>query len=155
MAVTFIDNLKLNQVILIRHGEPDIDFKEKYSYEEAIDYAKEYDRVGVRNIKTNPVKIMDYENVKVLSSPLPRAHETAKTLFPDKEIGIEPLFAEFNSQVMKLPGKHSTKTWLRVSAFFWFVGLYYYPDISPARQELKRVKEALNYIEKQCLIRDK
>lgn len=144
MGVSFVNNEELRQIILIRHGEPDLEIKKSYSFDEAKEYTREYDQVGIKEVKDNDLIQADVD--QIYSSHLPRAISTAEKLFPEKPIIRDPVFAEFESQLVKLPGRFNIRTWLRVGRFFWFLGVEKEGHES-RKNAFKRVRKALIKLE--------
>lgn len=115
----------LRQIALIRHGEPDILKTGGFSYEEAKEYIKNYDSVGIMLPDEPFFLVDDQEEITFFSSSINRAHHTAQYLFgTDREMVVSPDFREFERVVggravkMRLPLKYWT-TYARIK---WMLG---------------------------------
>lgn len=121
----------LYQIMLIRHGKPRIKRVGWCSYRRAAEYVFRYDTVGVMDIPVSPIHIRPMENIKIFSSPLKRAKDTAEKIFNshqevDTDLGIitDPVFIEFRREVIPLPVILPIDGWLSISRLFWILGLH-------------------------------
>jgi len=59
----------------------------------------------------------------VVTSPLERAHASARLLFPDRSVLVEPRLREFGLPVPPLPFvRLSPRAWVALSRTLWFMG---------------------------------
>ncbi|EMR02926.1 histidine phosphatase family protein [Cesiribacter andamanensis] len=120
------DYENLRQIALIRHGEPDLHKTGKFSYEEAKEYVKHYDSVGIILPDEPFFDVEDKEEIAFFSSTINRAHNTAQYLFgADREMVVSADFREFERQIgnrrirMRLPLKY----WTTTARIKWMLGL--------------------------------
>ena len=112
-------------MILIRHGNPKINKNGWFSYKAAKNYIKVYDTVGVRSFENAPVILESGEDVKIYSSSLYRAYDTALKIFgDDSAIDVDSVFIEFQREITPLPLVLPIKGWTGLSRFFWIIGLH-------------------------------
>jgi len=114
----------LQQVIIIRHGEPALNKKGWKNRKEAIRFTEMYDSVGVYDFDVKPVCLVDSDVKVVYTSKLPRANNTAQKTVDDEFI-IESygFFNEFQRKVMCFPNiKMPRKFWSITSGMLWIIG---------------------------------
>ena len=115
----------IDQIILLRHGEPALDKKGWRKRKETIRYVEQYDSVGEYPPKHIPVQLIDGEIDMIYTSTLSRSISTAEQLFPQIENqNAQPIFREFERKIfsffnIKLP----LKWWTTGSRLFWVMGL--------------------------------
>ncbi|MDN5213542.1 histidine phosphatase family protein [Fulvivirgaceae bacterium BMA12] len=115
----------IHQILLIRHGEPDLNKKGWRRRPAAMEYVKAYDSVGVIPFNEELHCLEGIKTDKVYHSSLHRARHTAQLLFKNKLQLIEDQrFREFERKVMgfinmKLP----LGFWLGASRVLWMMGL--------------------------------
>lgn len=115
----------VRQVMLIRHGEPDLHKDGWRNRKAAKEFISEYDRVGIVPVEKFPVCVDSLpDNQLVFHSTVRRAAHTAELIFADrfKLIG-DPGFREFERKIfpflnISLP----TKWWTTLSRVFWMLG---------------------------------
>lgn len=114
----------VNRVVLIRHGQPNIDKKGWRNRKEAMKYVSDYDSVGIIPPDFTPVCLKAGQSVTVYHSTLPRAAHTAKLLFEDTPMVADPRFREFERKVMKFINvKLPLGFWVGTSRILWFAGV--------------------------------
>jgi len=119
------DDESVLQIIIIRHGAPEINKNGWFSYKAAKNYIKAYDTVGVSSIKEPPVILEPHEEVKIFSSSLFRAYDTSLKIFHDEDaIYMDSAFIEFQREIIPLPLILPIKGWTGISRFFWMIGLH-------------------------------
>ncbi|MGK7390375.1 MAG: histidine phosphatase family protein [Candidatus Cyclobacteriaceae bacterium M2_1C_046] len=113
------------QIVLIRHGEPDLKKVRWYTRAEAIEYSSQYDKVGIRHFKKNPICTDGLPVDKVYHSSIPRARHSAELLFgTDFDLVSDYRFREFEKNIFRffnfpLP----LKFWTFLSRILWFFGI--------------------------------
>lgn len=114
----------LQQIIIVRHGEPAMNKKGWRNREEAIIYTRMYDAVGVYDFDKKPICMRAYDVPVVYTSRLPRAINTAeKTINGEIPIMQMALFNEFERKIIKFPNlKLPMKFWSVTSRFVWVLG---------------------------------
>jgi hypothetical protein len=119
-------NQSIIQIILIRHGNPQISKNGWFSYKAARNYIYRYDTVGVFDFDNPPVEIRPKENVEIYCSTLNRAYDTALKIFGDPEsIKTDSIFIEFQREIIPLPLiRLPINGWTTLSRFFWALGLH-------------------------------
>jgi broad specificity phosphatase PhoE len=139
------------QIILIRHGNPEINKNGWFSYKAARNYIKAYDTVGVRPIGKPPVTLVSNEEVKIFSSSLYRAYDTALKVFGNESaINVDSAFIEFQREITPLPLILPIKGWTGLSRFFWMIGLHS-NDIPGFRSEKSRAVMDAGLLEKAAI----
>lgn len=120
------DYSELRQIALVRHGEPDLPKTGKFSYDQAKDYIKHYDSVGIILPDQPFFMLEEDEEVALYTSNIPRAQTTAKYLFgEDREAIVSADFREFERIIgnrrikMNLPLKY----WTTSARILWMLGL--------------------------------
>ena len=139
------------QIILIRHGNPEINKNGWFSYKAARNYIIAYDTVGVRSFSIPPVILEPNENVKIFSSSLNRAYDTALKIFTDDStIIVDSTFIEFQREITPLPLILPIKGWTGISRFFWMIGLHssYIPSF---RSEKSRAERDAVFLQKAAM----
>ncbi|SRR6056297_1162873 len=131
---------KVRQVVLIRHGEPDLEHDGWRTREEAMRYIQRYDSAGVKPFDTKPVCTQNLDIDQVYHSNLERSRHTAHLIFEDEVEYVEkPLFRELERQIIpffdiKMPGEF----WSTISRIFWFFGAND-DEVETAREAENRV----------------
>ncbi len=122
-----MENYKdLRQIALVRHGEPDLPKTGKFSYDQAKEYIKHYDSVGIILPDEPFFMLEEDEDVVLYTSTIPRAQATAKYLFGEnREAIVSADFREFERIIgnrrikMNLPLKY----WTTTARIMWMLGL--------------------------------
>lgn len=114
----------LQQIIIVRHGEPAMNKKGWKNRKEAIRYTEMYDSVGVYDFSEPPVCFRKEDIKVVYTSKLPRAINTAEKTFGDtypRESLL--LFNEFERKVIKFPNiKLPRQFWSITTRLVWILG---------------------------------
>lgn len=115
----------LKQIILIRHGEPDLDKKSCRNREAAKDYMQAYDTVGVIPFDPFPVCPEGLPIDKIYHSNLERAKHTAQLTFGGQYNLVEmPRFREFERKVISFFNiKMPLEFWMGFSRGLYMLGL--------------------------------
>jgi len=115
---------ELSQIILLRHGEPELDKGGWRKRKEAIKFIKDYDSVGVYSPGYLPVKLHPDEIDIIFTSTLNRSVSTADQLFKNFESQqAHAIFREFERKIFSFPNvKLPLKWWLTSSRVFWLMG---------------------------------
>ncbi len=115
---------QLEQIIIIRHGEPALDKGGWKNREEAILYTKMYDAVGVYDFDKKPICLRASDLSVVYTSRLPRAINTAeKTLNGSIPMMQLELFNEFERKIIKFPNiRLPRKFWSVTTRLVWIMG---------------------------------
>ena len=137
----------VHQIILIRHGDPEINRNGWFSYKAARKYVVAYDTVGVKPIGYPPVTIGPHQDVLIYCSPLVRAYDTSQKIFgKDMEIKVDSSFIEFQREVIPLPLILPIKGWTSLSRFFWILGLHS-SDVPSFKSEKSRAERDADYLD--------
>jgi len=112
------------QIIIVRHGEPAMYKKGWRNRQEAIQFTRMYDAVGVYDFDRKPICMRAYDLPVVYTSRLPRAiNTTEKTINGEIPIMKMALFNEFERKIIKFPNvKLPMKFWSVTSRFVWVIG---------------------------------
>lgn len=118
-------------ILLIRHCTPKIDYKSKYNHKEANNIIAQYNTTSdidieeIDKIKTHLEVFFKEKKSIVLSSSMPRALITAKSMFgKNYDILVDKNFIEFDLKFIKIPLiKLKFGTWATVSRLLWFAGI--------------------------------
>jgi len=113
------------QVLLIRHGEPDLEKKGWRNRDEAIRFMQDYDSATVVPFSEGPLQLEGIPVDTILHSSLPRARHTAKLAFGEAFILMEDSnYREFERKTMKWCNiKMPTRCWATSSRVLWLLGL--------------------------------
>lgn len=138
---------EIQQIILIRHGEPDLNKKGWRNREEAIQFMIEYDSAIVLPFNNGPLKVDSLQIDTILHSTLPRAKNTAERAFSKTKILIgDDRFIEFERKAMKWPNINMpTKFWTTGSRILWLMGLND-KNIESFHQAKKRAKSNAKFL---------
>lgn len=138
----------LLQIIIIRHGEPAFNKSGWKNRDEAIEYVKRYDAVGVYNFDQKPICFREDDPTMVFTSLLPRAINTAeKTFGNDFPVESKSLFNEFERKVIEFPNiKLPGKFWSITSRFIWTLG-FNHKGIESFSEARDRSQEAAIFLD--------
>ncbi|MDB4303555.1 histidine phosphatase family protein [Desulfosarcina sp.] len=133
------------QIILIRHGEPDLNKKGWRNRNEAIQFMKDYDSAIVKPLSKKPLSLGSIPVDTIFHSTLPRAENTAQRTFGDIEFLVGSSdFVEFERQAMKWPNmKMPIKFWTTGSRILWMMGLNDKNIESFSRAKKRAIKNTL------------
>ncbi len=147
-----LKNLKgenIQQIILIRHGQPLLEKNGLFTSYMAQEYSRLYDEVEVLDFDKSPI-CLDGEDIDtILSSNLVRAVNTAEKIIDNRDITLqsEPLFREFEREVFVIPFVQlPLNYWLVLSRLMWYAKLNT-SHIEGIKTAKKRVKYAAQYLE--------
>ncbi len=117
--------LHIDQIVLIRHGKPDLAKKGWYNRTAAKKYMHDYDSVPVIPFKVMPLCEQTLALDTVFSSNIPRASSTANLMFGGQyEIYEDRRFREFERKIMNFINiKLPLGFWKSFSRGLWLVGL--------------------------------
>ncbi len=134
-------NATIQQIILIRHGEPDLNKKGWRNRNEAIIFMQQYDSAIVLPFAKRPINVDRIPIDTILHSSLPRARNTAQQAFGEIKVLIQDSnYREFERKALKWPNmKMPTKFWTTGSRILWLMGLND-KNIESFRQARKRAK---------------
>ena len=133
----------LEQIILIRHGEPALNKKGWFTRKEAMQFIKDYDSVGVEPLPYQPVLLAPGEIDTVYTSTINRAKYTGKLAFGAAvHYQDDPLFREFERKIFGFPNlKMPLKFWLVTSRVLWLMGANK-KDIESKKEANQRAQQA-------------
>ncbi len=116
----------IRQIALVRHGEPDLHKTGRFNYEEAKEYIKNYDSVGILIPDEPFFMVEEEEDILFYTSTLNRARSTAEYLFgSDTEIEQSADFREFERSL----GRRSItrglplRYWTVTARIEWMLGI--------------------------------
>ncbi len=114
----------MKRIFLIRHARPDVPRAKQYSWQEASQYLIDYDSSDIEPITSIPELLRGLPVQKIYCSTLRRSIQTARMLFgPDIKLVSQPVFREFERQVVRLPPVNlPLRSWLVSSRMLWLMG---------------------------------
>lgn len=124
--VSIPEGMELKQIALIRHGEPDLHKTGRFNYEEAKEYMKNYDSVGILVPNEPFFQVGEEEEILFYVSNLSRAKTTADYLFgPDREVVESAEFREFERSLenRKVPLRLPLRYWSITARLEWYLGI--------------------------------
>jgi len=143
------DYSKLHQIVLIRHGEPDINKCGKFTCDEANQFLKCYDSVCIVVPEKPFFQLEENEQVALFSSPLNRALSTANYICgTNKCITVLPEFREFENKISSsdFQKRRSIKKWTTISRLKWMLGRGKNEDIESFSKAKDRARKAANIL---------
>ena len=116
---------RVMQIILIRHGEPDLEKRGCRNRDEAIRFIRAYDSAGVIPLASQPVCNPSVRASTIFHSTLPRARETAELAFGSSyNLEGREQFVEFGRKIMKFCNiPMPLKCWTTSSRLLWLLGM--------------------------------
>jgi broad specificity phosphatase PhoE len=118
-----LSTAKNEHIVLIRHGEPDLDKKGWRTRDEVIQFMKAYDSVGVVPFDVSPLCWESLNADTVYHSTLPRAAHTASLAFDGPVLVGSDNFREFERKAIKGCNLRLPLKWRTTSArLTWFLG---------------------------------
>lgn len=126
----------LAQVVLIRHGEPELEKKFWYNRQGATKYAEGYGLAEIKPFDINPICADSLKAEKIYHSSLPRARHTASLVFGDKfQMVSDSRFREFEKNIFPFFNIHlPLNFWNALSRLLWYFGFN--------SREIENVKQA-------------
>ena len=115
----------IEQVVLIRHGEPDLHKDGWRNRKSAKEFISEYDRVGVVPLDKFPICVDSLPDKHlVFHSTVRRAAHTAELIFGDRFVLIgDSGFREFERKIFPFPNiPLPTRWWTSISRGLWMLG---------------------------------
>jgi broad specificity phosphatase PhoE len=134
---------RVERIILIRHGQPDIPVAPRASHREFRTYIDDYEQSGLDPQSAPPEELQDLvaELAAVFTSGKKRADESARVLAPNAELIADPLFVEAPLAAPRIPLlKMRVPKWAVVARIFWHAG--YHPEIENYRRAKHRAIQA-------------
>jgi len=145
------DYENLQQIILIRHGEPALKKHGWLKRKEAQAFVRAYDSVGIYTPEKKPVLLYSNELDTIFTSSIPRAKNTAELIFgADIAFQPYPLFREFERKIFAFPNlRLPLKYWLVKSRILWFFGTNK-KGIESFSKAKKRAKQGVELLEQKA-----
>lgn len=139
---------EVSQIILIRHGEPDLEKGGLFNRKESLKYKEDYKISAIRNFDKSPLCLDSLPKMKVFHSSLRRAEHTAELIFNQAKFQLTPSddFVEFDRQAVEFINlKLPIRWWNFLSRFLWFLGVNQknYERFPEARRRVKRGADKL------------
>ncbi len=133
----------MHEIVLVRHGEPDLRILEKISGAGIPDFLKRYDQAPLKP-DSRPSDRLRYlaANATVICSTLPRSVASAHACGVEPKI-VDALFCEsipphFQSKMVKL----TPKQWLLLSRMLWLGGFSLHGEsLSATKRRARRAAE--------------
>jgi len=143
---------KLKQIIIFRHGEPNVKIHGWVKKDEAREYLDDYKSSKVYAIDSIPICLKAGEINNVYTSTLNRAKNTADLIMHDSiNIVADSTFSEFDNRVSGLPNvKLPSGLVLGSSRLFWLLG-FNDGGIESFKEAKERAKEGAQKLQKLAL----
>lgn len=111
-------------IVIVRHGEPDLDRKVRITWREYREWWAQYDAAGLKGGQAPPPSLCELAKDAdiVFASTLPRAGETAAAVAPGKEIVRDPVFVEAPLPPPQIWGKRKPRRWGVYARISWWLG---------------------------------
>ena len=135
------------RIILIRHGQPAIALRPRTGHRGFADYIDAYEAAGLDPASLPPQELRDLvkELDQILTSGMPRAHQSAQALAPHAELIADPLFAEAPLASPRIPLlKMRVPKWAVVARILWHAG--HHPEIENYRKARHRAAQAADVL---------
>jgi broad specificity phosphatase PhoE len=135
------------RIILVRHGKPAIDVSPRTCHNGFRRYIDAYEEAGLDPQSVPPEELRDLVNglEEVFTSCSPRAHDSARTLLPEAELIIDPLFGEAPLAAPRIPLiRMKIPKWAVMARLMWHAG--YHPEIENYRRAKHRAGEAADIL---------
>lgn len=113
------------EIILIRHGKPAFDMGKKFRQSRLATELDAYDAAGLAVDSEPPQALYSklQQSIKVFSSDLQRALESAAKIVPEADIVTLPLFREAPlPRRLPIPLRLSASTWAVIARTLWLLG---------------------------------
>ena len=139
------------QIILIRHGRPNLPVNPRTSHHGFRRYIDDYEEAGLDPESAPPEELSDLvsELDSVFTSAKPRAQESARALAPQAELVADPLFAEAPLASPRIPLlRMRVPKWAVVARILWHAG--YHPEIENYRRAKHRAAAAADILVKKA-----
>ena len=139
------------QIILIRHGRPNIATAPRTSHSEFRSYIDDYEAAGLDPDSMPPEELQDLlgELDAVFTSERKRSVDSARALAPHAELIADPLFAEAPLASPPIPLlKMKVPKWAVVARILWHAG--YHPEIENYRRAKHRAVQAADILVKRA-----
>jgi hypothetical protein len=135
------------QIVLIRHGEPDLVKKGWKDRNAAIAYIRAYDTVDIIPFQQPPLCPSDSTEWLIYHSTLRRAAHTAELLFPKREIVPDERFIELQRKILGFPNiRMPHGFWVGMSRTLWLMGLND-RDIESRKAGKQRIKNNASFLD--------
>ena len=135
------------RIVLIRHGQPQIELSPRTGYAGFADYIDSYEEAGLAPSSLPPEELRDLlkELDHVFSSDRPRSRQSAQRLAPHAALTVDPLFTEAPLASPRLPVlRMEVPKWAVMSRILWHAG--FHPGIENPRQARKRAASAADIL---------
>lgn len=111
-------------IVIVRHGEPDLDRSVRITWREYVDWWGRYDQAGLKPGQTPPAELCALlrEVDQLYASTLPRAIETAAAIAPGRQADQDPVFVEAPLPPPRLWGKRKPRRWGVYARISWWLG---------------------------------
>ncbi|MGQ0741330.1 MAG: histidine phosphatase family protein [Alphaproteobacteria bacterium] len=139
------------RIILVRHGKPAIEVSPRTCHNGFRQYIDAYEEAGLDPQSAPPGELRDLVNglEEVFTSVSPRAHDSARTLLPEAELIIDPLFGEAPLAAPRIPLiRMRVPKWAVMARLMWHAG--YHPEIENYRRAKHRANEAADILVKRA-----
>ncbi len=134
-------NVPPGDIILARHGKPDMDRTVRIGWREYETWWAAYDRSGLAPDQAPPDSLCAHAARAhvIFTSTLPRAIETARAVAAGRELVVDSVFVEAPLPPPPLPGRHTPRTWGVFARVAWWLGRH---DGAESRRQAEQRAEA-------------
>ena len=111
-------------IVIVRHGQPDMDRKARLTWREYIEWWKGYDAAGLAPGEAPPESLLALarEADVLYASTLARACETAAAIAGGREVIRDPVFIEAPLPPPPIFGRRKPRRWGVYARVFWWFG---------------------------------
>jgi len=135
------------RIILVRHGKPAIETSPRTSHHGFRRYIDAYEEAGLDPQSAPPDELRDLVMGldEVFTSGSKRAEDSARTLLPEADLIVDPLFKEAPLAAPRIPLiKMKVPKWAVMARLMWHAG--YHPEIENYRRAKHRASEAADIL---------
>ena len=142
----------IDQIILIRHGEPDVPLLSGYKKEDILEHDEHYLKSSVKPINIRPLNTNFIRSPKIYHSSIRRAAHTAEILFQDSfTIVGDARFREFERGVVTFFGLLlPLKFWTTICRLLWFIGVSS-GEVESVRKAKRRARENAEFLASEAM----
>ena len=138
----------LIRIVLIRHGQPDVETGRRLTHKTFQDYIETYERAGLHPDSPPPPEWLvelTRQARRVYASDRPRARESARALAPHAELSSSSLFMEAQLKSPKLPlVRMKPPAWAIIARLAWHAG--HHGGIEDFRDAKERAEKAVDML---------
>lgn len=136
----------MRSIILIRHGRPSHEEPRWLNARDAARWLELYDHSGIAKGDIPPADLLEFASTAniIVSSDLPRAHQSANILAGGRDVVVTPMLRESRMRPLWLPVRMPVGWWRVAIVARWLFSMAY--GGSSATYELHRSREAVRWL---------